>query len=132
MLDKIIPKAKKAGGKDVIAVYCDKRTDMTTSEIRKVLEPILAKRKYTLLENVVMTESDFNSIGILYADIVGYLSARIDTISNDVELFENIPQEELENNGKVKKLRSSKKLIGYIKSLKAFTVKETKKKTKKK
>jgi hypothetical protein len=124
LLDKIIPPAKKAGGKDVIGVYCDRRTDLSTADIRKALEPTLSKRKYTLLENVVMTDSDFNTIGILYADIVGYLYARIDTISNDAELFDNIPAHELENNGKVRKLRTSKNLINAIKSIKAYTVKD--------
>ncbi len=128
LVDKILPPAKKAGGKDIIAVYCDNRTDMFPSEIQNVLKPVLKKRKYTLLENVVMTDSDFNTIGILYADLVGYLSARIDTISNDSELFENIPPEEFEKNGKIRKLKSSKKLIDAIKSLKAYTVKEEKKK----
>lgn len=71
-----------------------------------------------------MTDSDFNTIGILYADIVGYLYARIDTISNDAELFDNIPAHELENNGKVRKLRTSKNLINAIKSIKAYTVKD--------
>lgn len=124
LLEKIIPPAQKAGGKDVIAVYCDRRTDLTTSDIRSALQPVLSKRRYTLLENVVMTDSDFNTIGVLYADIVGYLSARIDTISNDLELFANISPEELANNGKIKKLRSSQILINAVKSLKAYTVKD--------
>jgi len=124
LLDKIIPPSQKAGGKDIIAVYCDRRTDLTTTEIRNALQPVLDKRRYTLLENVVMTDSDFNTIGVLYADIIGYLSARIDTISNDIDLFANVSPEELANNGKIKKLRSSKILINAVKSLKAYTVKE--------
>ena len=126
LVDKILPSAKKAGGKDVIAVYCDNRTDLKPVEIQDVLNPVFKKRKYTLLENVVMTDSDINTIGILYADIVGYLSARIDTISNDSELFENVPTDEFEKNGKIRKYISSKKLIEAIKSLKAYTVKEKK------
>jgi len=124
LLDKILPAAQKAGDKDIIAVYCDRRSDMKPIEIQNVIQPVLNKRKYTLLENVVMTDSNFNTIGILYADLVGYLSARIDTIKNDIELFENIPPDQLENNGKIKKLRSSQNLINAIKSIKAYTVKQ--------
>lgn len=37
----------------------------------------------------------------MFADLVGYLAARIDTISNDAELFEDINREQLELNGKI-------------------------------
>ena len=33
----------------------------------------------------LIAKSNFHTVGILYADIVGYLAARIDTISNELE-----------------------------------------------
>ena len=63
-----------------------------------------------------MTTSNFNTVGILYADIIGYLAARVDTISTDSELFEGITSKEFEKNGKIKKLKSSMILISKIKT----------------
>lgn len=85
--------------------------------------PVLKKRHYCLFEDVTTPNSNFETVGILYADIVGYLKARIDTISNDSELFENIPKDQLLNNGKIKKLLSSKSLIDGIKNLVKYSVK---------
>ncbi len=70
-----------------------------------------------------MASSNFNTVGILYADMIGYLVARIDTISNDLELFENIPRDQLANNGKVKKLKTSMQLINKIKQLDKYEIK---------
>ena len=124
ILDKALPKLiKKGGGKDIAAVYCDYRSDITSFEVQNAIMPILQKKQYTLLEKVTMPHSNFHTVGILYADIIGYLSARIDTISNDSELFESIPADELKNNGKVKKLISSVDLIKKIKKLERYEVK---------
>ena len=62
-------------------------------------------------------------MGILYADIVGYLISRIDIISNDSELFDNIPIEEYQTNGKIKKLMTSIEIINKIKNLEFYKVK---------
>ena len=70
-----------------------------------------------------MVSSNFNTVGILYADMIGYLAARIDTISNDQELFENIPTDQLLNNGKVRKLKTSMALINKIKQLDKYEIK---------
>jgi len=85
--------------------------------------PVLNKKGFTLLEKVAMPHSNFHTVGILYADIVAYLSARIDTISSDIGLFESIPPEQLKKNGKVKKLKSSVELIKKIKNLDRYAVK---------
>ena len=71
--------------------------------------------------------SNFDTVGIAYADIVGYHVARIDTISNDSELFDNIPPEMFQENGKIKKLRSSMRIINKIKNLSLYEVKADKK-----
>jgi hypothetical protein len=78
---------------------------------------ILTRGGYTLVEEVTTPLSGFETVGLLYADLVAYLSARIETISSDVELFEEIPPELFEHNAKVKKLKSSTELIGRIKKL---------------
>ncbi|MCH7974246.1 MAG: DUF3800 domain-containing protein [Bacteroidetes bacterium] len=123
LLNSVLSRATKGSGKDIISVFCDSRSDIKPIEIQKAISPILTAKKYTLLEQVVMANSDIDTIGILYADLVGYLSARIDTISNDIELFENISEEDLANNGKIKKLKSSKVLIDIIKQYSAYEVK---------
>lgn len=122
-LDKILPKPKHTGSKDVICIQCDNRNDISNDEIRNSLLPVINKNGYTLLENVIQANSNFETVGLLYADIVGYLTSRIETISNDVELFDNIPEDQLMNNGKIKKLTSSIELIRMIKSLNRFQVK---------
>ncbi len=126
ILSKAISSAPKGPGKDIIAVQCDNRSDIKVEEIRKVLMPIINRRKYTLFEDIVTPSSRFETVGILYADLIGYLIARIDTISSDLELFNNIPEDQLQNNGKVKKLNSSRKLLEQIKELRRYRVKISK------
>lgn len=123
LVDKVLIKAKKGSGKDTVGFYCDKRPDIKPAEIQSVVQPILEEKGYTLLEDVVMLDSNFQTIGILYADIVGYLGGRIQTISYDYELFDNIPPEEFETNGKIRKLRTSIDLINNIKQLSVYRVK---------
>jgi len=50
------------------------------------------------------------------------LNSRVDIISNDSQLFENIPPEQLLNNGKIKKLISSNKLLALIKKFNRYEV----------
>lgn len=107
-------------GKSLVNIYCDRRTDISINEIRLLTKTIIEKSGYFLFEDVSMVDSNFETVGILYADIVGYLMARIDTISNDSELFENLSPEMLQNNGKIKKLISSQKLIDMIKNLTVY------------
>jgi hypothetical protein len=123
VLYKAIGNAPRAAGKDIIAIQCDNRSDINIQEIREAVMPIVMKRKYVLFEDIVMPTSRFETVGILYADLIGYLEARVDTISSDIELFENIPASELKNNGKVKKLISSKKLLKQIKQLNLYKIK---------
>ncbi len=122
LIEKALLKPKKGKGKDVVAVSCDFRNDIKAREIQEAILPKVTGKGYTLLEEVTTPHSNFETVGILYADIVSYLSARIDTISNDVELFENIPPDQLENIGKVKKLKSSQTLIKRVKSLDRYIV----------
>jgi hypothetical protein len=122
LLEKALPKAKKGGGKDILSLQCDHRDDVTAREIYDTVNPVIRERGYTLLEDIVVSHSGFQTVGILYADIVGYLYARVDTIANDSELFQNIPPDQLENNGKIKKLKSSSTLLRLIKKFDRYEV----------
>ena len=123
LLKKALPKAQEKGGKNLVSVHYDQRSDISPKDIREAITPTLEARGYYLFEDVVMAVSRFDTVGILYADIVGYLQARVQTISNDAELFENIEREHWETNGKLKKLRSSTKILRGIKALKLYKVK---------
>ena len=122
LLHRMLPKAFKGQGKDLVSVQCDYRSDISVSEIREVVTPPLMEKGYTLFEDVVQVNSNFDTVGIAYADIVGYLMGRVETISNDSELFDNIPPELFATNGKIRKLKSSLRLIDKIKNLTLYKV----------
>jgi len=122
LLHKALPKTKRGKGKDLLSLSCDKRDDINKDELWNSIYRVIRNKSYCLFEDVNIVTSNFETVGILYADIVGYLSGRIDNINNDSELFQNIPKHELENNGKIKKLKSSVRLINLIKQIKRFKV----------
>lgn len=122
LLEKALPKAQKRAGKDILSLHCDRRDDISPREIYDAVSPVIETRGYTLLEDIVVSRSNFHTVGILYADIVGYLYARVDTIANDSDLFLNVPPDQWENNGKIKKLKSSKTLLGLIKKFDRYEV----------
>ncbi len=123
LLDKALPKVNHKNGKDIVTIHCDNRSDISINEVRESIMPIISSNEYTLFEDVSMPNSRFETVGLLYADLIGYLIARVETISSDAELFENIPQDQWENNGKVKKLKSSTKLLQQIKNINLYKVK---------
>jgi hypothetical protein len=122
LLEKALPRAKKGSGKDILSLHCDFRKDITAREIYEAVNPVVAKRGYTLFEDIVVSVSSFHTVGILYADLVGYLCARVDTISKDSELFENIPPDQWDSNGKIRKWKSSTKLLESIKKFDQYEV----------
>ncbi|MCK5240898.1 hypothetical protein KAR34_00470 [bacterium] len=124
LLDKALQRAQKKQGKDVLCLHYDQRKDISPREVYDSVVSVVKKKGYILLENVSSSGSCYHTVGILYADLVGYLLARVETISSDSELFENIPPEEWENNGKIRKYKSSKDLLKLIKSLNVFEIKE--------
>ncbi len=123
LLAKALPKAPSGAGKNLISITCDHRSDVKLKNLSEAISPVLEKKKYVALEEPTMVSSNFNTVGVLYADIIGYLAARIDTISNDAELFEGITKEQFENNGKIRKLRASASLIGEVKNIGNYEVK---------
>lgn len=121
LLQKVLPIAKKSAGKNLISINVDERSDISSDELNEFFAPAAFTRGYILLERVASIKSSFETIGIMYADLVGYLAARINTISNDSELFDGITPEQYESNGKLRKLQSSKELIAKIKQLQLYT-----------
>ena len=121
LLYKVLPTAQRGPGKNLISIHCDRRDDITSAELHRHIAPAAEKKGYVLLETVARIDSCFDTVGVMFADLVGYIAGRIDVISNDVELFEGLTQEQLENNGKIRKLKSSKELILKIKQLSFFT-----------
>ena len=68
----------------------------------------------------MFAKSNYDTVGIMFTDLVGYLAGRVDTISNDSDLFEGLTHEQFERNGKIRKLRSSQDLISKINNLEIF------------
>ena len=123
LLEKALPKAPTGAGKNLISVICDYRSDINIKQISKAITPIVEKKKFVMYEDPTMASSNFNTVGILYADIIGYLAARIDIISNDSELFEDITPEQYKTNGKIRKLKTSKNLISDVKNIGKYEIK---------
>ena len=114
-------KAKKGIGKDLVSIICDYRNDIKLGDLQTMAQTIIDKQGYCLWEHVSMVHSNFHTVGILYADIIGYLLSRIDIISSDTssdkDFFEKRPGASREKHGKMRKLESSRKLIEVIKKL---------------
>lgn len=125
LLHKALPTALKGAGKDLAAVVVDERSDVKAQEVHEALKPAVAKRGYVLFEQVIVARSSFDTVGLMFADLVGYLQGRIETISNDVEFLDGIPEQHFEMNGSLMKLRSSKELIAKLKSLDVYVPKPT-------
>lgn len=125
LLERILKSYGKVGGKgkDLVSIYCDYRNDIPIDQIRSVLTPVLKANHFKLYEDIQYANSNFQTVGILYADIVGYLMSRIETIANDSDLFESIPPEAFKTNGKIRKLKSSMNLINKIKRLTLYEIK---------
>ena len=117
LLSKALPKPGKGAGKNLLALTCDERSDITAREVHEALSPEVEAMGYVLLEEVAVVRSSLETVGIMFSDLVGYLAGRVDTISNDADLFEGLTPEQFETNGKIRKLQSSQDLISKIKKL---------------
>jgi len=123
LLKRALPRAGTGPGKNLITLHCDCRSDISCDQIRQAVSAAIKTRGYTLVEDIVQSRSGFHTVGILFADIVGYLAARYQTISTDSELFVNLSPEQLSKNGKYRKLTTSTNLLGLIKRFRLFEVK---------
>ncbi len=110
-------------GKNLVVVSCDYRSDISIRELRETILPAIMDRKYELFEDVIQVNSNCETIGVLFSDIIGYLMSRIETIVKDVDLFENLTPDQIAKNGKLKKLESSWNLIDKIKKMTIYGLK---------
>ncbi len=107
-------------GKNLVYISCDYRSDISIPELRAAIMPAVENKRYELFEDIVQVRSNCETIGILFSDIIGYLISRIETITSDIELFENLTPEQIEKNGKLQKLKSSWQLIEKIRKMAIF------------
>ena len=114
LLSMALPRPGRGAGKNLVAVACDRRSDITQPEVHTAISPVVHERGYVLVEEVATVGSSFETVGMMFADLVGYLTGRVDDIANDSELFEGLNPEQFEKNGKIRKLRSSQDLIAKI------------------
>lgn len=121
VVDSLLPRAgTTANGKDVVAIFCDKRSDVCSKEIREILQQTFDRKQLTLLEDVHTIQSNMQTVGICYADIVGYLMSRIDNIQVDQSLFEGLNNAEAQKNVQLRKVITSTSIIQSIKSMQVY------------
>ena len=120
LLFKALRPPAKGAGKNLVAVTVDERSDVSADELQQVLAPVVAARDWVLLERIARAKSSCETVGLMFADVVGYLLSRVETIANDAELFEGMSPEQLQNSGQMRKLRSSTELISLLKGLKLY------------
>jgi len=119
LLDKFLVKAPKNGaGKNIISIHCDHHSAIKPLEIENSIKSVLNKKNYILLEGVHCVQSNNESIGVIYTDIVGYLIGRIDNIKNDIDLFNNLDDSKKKTS--FRKLETSTELIKVIKHIEFF------------
>jgi hypothetical protein len=122
---RVLPRASKGAGKNLISVTCDDRDDVKEDDLHRAIKPVLEEKGYIVLERVHQARSAPDAVGLMFADLVAYLVGRADTISNDAEFFEGLDQEQLKRSSKVRKLRSSTDLLKKIKRLDLYIKKQT-------
>lgn len=116
-IGRILPKAPKGAGKNLISVICDHRDDVKEDDLHNAIGPVLEDKGYVVFERVRQATSAPDAVGLMFADLVAYLVGRADTISSDAGFFEGLDQAQLKRSSKVRKLRSSTDLLSKIKRL---------------
>ena len=128
ILRKVLKKpTSKKSGKNVCSVSFDHRDDISVNEFRDAIEDVIKEKDYILFEDVLKPVSGYQTVGVLFADIVAYVYSRVDIIQNDADLFENLSEEQLNTNGKILKLKSSTSLLKNIKSFDVVKIKSNRK-----
>lgn len=65
---------------------------------------VVEAKGYVLFETTVEGRSRFDTAGPMFVDLVGYLAARVEVISNEAELFEGLSLENYSENEKIRKI----------------------------
>jgi hypothetical protein len=115
LIYRVLPKAPQGAGKNLVLVACDDRSGIDADVLNHAVKKAVQARGYVLLERPMQVKSSTDTVGIMFADIVGYLLGRLDTI--DVGKFDQLTAQQLETHGDFKKHESATKLIEKIKSL---------------
>jgi hypothetical protein len=116
------PSITTKNGKDVVSICVDQRSDIKTSDLRSVIDPIIAKKKALLFEDVIQSKSSTYTMGIFFADIIGYLLARKDNLSVSCRILEEADPEVRRTNGQIRKLLASTEIVGMIKSIRIIPI----------
>lgn len=119
-LGQVLPKAPKGMGKNLLAIYCDRREDVKAKDIRHIAEPILRKKHYILFEDPHFITSTVHTVGICVADMVAYLMSRVNVIQVDRSLFDDLTSERAQTNMRLQKVLTSKRLINAIKRMDVY------------
>jgi hypothetical protein len=117
LVKKVLKPAQKSGGKNLVAVSLDYRNDVHTADVREPLRRALDEAGYVLFEDVLLVHSGVETVGILYADLVAYLAARIDIYGSDPKLAREQP-ELFPLNHKHRKLLAAQRLLEQVKAMK--------------
>ncbi|MBN1351933.1 DUF3800 domain-containing protein [candidate division KSB1 bacterium] len=121
LLDKLLPKFKnQKTGKNVLALYFDERSGLNQQKLRETAALVLNRKNAILLEDIQIVRSNYQTMGLCYADIVAYLMSRIDNIEVDSQLFEELQTEYARNNMQLKKYLTSTEIISSIKNMKVY------------
>lgn len=115
---KVTPK----NGKNIVSICCDNRSDVTLEELRAIAIPILDRRKLILFEDIILTRSSSQTVGICLADIVGYLMGRTEILGVGRENLTEIDPIQAQTNGQIRKLLASAEIVGMIKSIQVIPV----------
>ncbi len=108
---------EKKLGKDLVSIICDERTDVSQRQLSERLTPIIEKKGCLLLEDIMQIKSSIATVGICYADIVGYLMSRKDNLSENIPFFEGLSEEQSKTNGQYRKFKTSCKLLENVRSI---------------
>ncbi|HET6272653.1 MAG TPA: DUF3800 domain-containing protein [Bacteroidota bacterium] len=110
------------GGKDVVSICFDQRSDVNATGLRMRIEPILQRKRLILFEDVILSRSGTETIGLCYADIVAYLMSRKDNIEVNHGRIEDLDPVATRTNGQMRKLLASTEIVGMIRSIRMIPV----------
>lgn len=125
LLNKVLTKAPRGPGKNLLSFHYDRYDAVDVDALREAVKSVISRKGYALFEDIIPSNSNSETIGIMYADLIGYLYGRIATISQDAEVFGLSPLQ-LETDTRYRKLKSSTELIRVIKKLKIYELKNNK------
>ncbi|MDP2684473.1 MAG: DUF3800 domain-containing protein [bacterium] len=119
-LNKLLQKAPKGLGKNLVSIYCDERSSLSPSIIRDLVKNSFDRKGYVIVEDPVIAKSNLHTVGVCIADIIGYLVSRVDNIHVDADLLKDVNKEAARKNMQLKKYLTSSVLIDSIKKMEAY------------